>query len=228
MQIGRLIKQARTSRGMTAARLAADSGLSKGFISQIENGRANPSLDTLPRIARALGLPLAALLAGGTREDRAPQSSHGFEPALVVSRSLYRDRSGLAQLDRDLPGTHFVATLPAYTSLTCVGSADSSPEHGVLVPLQGNLTLRQGQSQLRVSPGDVAIWSAGRAYEIENVDGISASALIFIPESCVVPSLHELRRPAPLEHSTHAYNAISEGPMRLVAMRARRQADRER
>jgi transcriptional regulator with XRE-family HTH domain len=43
-------------------KLAEASGLSKGFVSQVENGRTSPSLATLYDIARSLETSVASLV----------------------------------------------------------------------------------------------------------------------------------------------------------------------
>jgi transcriptional regulator with XRE-family HTH domain len=46
------------AKGLSQDALAADAGLFQKLISGIENGRANPELDTLGKIAKALGVQL--------------------------------------------------------------------------------------------------------------------------------------------------------------------------
>ena len=58
--------------GLTLAELASASGLSKGFVSQIENDKTSPSLDTLERLAGALDLRVVDLLREAT--DPAPDA----------------------------------------------------------------------------------------------------------------------------------------------------------
>src|SRR5204862_362435 len=53
MQLGRKIKDLRLRRGLTVQQLGEATGLSKGFISQVENSRTSPSLATLQDLARA-------------------------------------------------------------------------------------------------------------------------------------------------------------------------------
>jgi transcriptional regulator with XRE-family HTH domain len=65
-QIGGVIRARRRAAGQTLEELTARSGLSKTILSRIENGRGNPSVETLFRIARALEVPLSALLEDGT------------------------------------------------------------------------------------------------------------------------------------------------------------------
>ncbi|MGL5094123.1 MAG: response regulator [Planctomycetia bacterium] len=53
--IGEKIREGRKSKGLTLAQLAERTGLSVGFLSQVELGKNSASIDTLYRIARALG-----------------------------------------------------------------------------------------------------------------------------------------------------------------------------
>jgi transcriptional regulator with XRE-family HTH domain len=49
------VRRLRLAKGLSQDALAADAGLFQKLISGIENGRANPELDTLGKIAAALG-----------------------------------------------------------------------------------------------------------------------------------------------------------------------------
>jgi transcriptional regulator with XRE-family HTH domain len=59
----------RAARRLSQVDLAADAGMTPGAVSMIEARKANPTMDTLERIARAFGIDIPALLA-----DRAPKS----------------------------------------------------------------------------------------------------------------------------------------------------------
>jgi transcriptional regulator with XRE-family HTH domain len=59
--LGKRVRQARSSRGLTAHQLAELTGVTRSFISQIERGQASPSVTTMYRIAHALGLSLGDL-----------------------------------------------------------------------------------------------------------------------------------------------------------------------
>src|SRR5258705_12203306 len=69
MQLGKKSRELRFRRGLTVQQLAELSGLSKGFISQVENGRTSPSLATLRDLARALDTSVAYLVI---EDDQAP------------------------------------------------------------------------------------------------------------------------------------------------------------
>lgn len=51
---GRSLRRARIAAGMTLPELATKAHLSKGLLSDIENGKGNPCLDTLHKLGWAL------------------------------------------------------------------------------------------------------------------------------------------------------------------------------
>jgi transcriptional regulator with XRE-family HTH domain len=60
--LGRAIRSLRRERGLTLLQVAAASGLSQPFLSQLELGRSRPSMRSLFRIAAALGTTQQTLL----------------------------------------------------------------------------------------------------------------------------------------------------------------------
>jgi transcriptional regulator with XRE-family HTH domain len=81
-ELGRRLRAERTASGRTIASVAAAAGLSVPYIANLENGRGNPTVAALTRLAEALGLHLEVHLApdADTRPDPAP------EPAPEVLR----------------------------------------------------------------------------------------------------------------------------------------------
>jgi transcriptional regulator with XRE-family HTH domain len=71
----------RATRHRTLDALAEESGISRAFISQIEQQRANPTLTTLDRIAAALSVRTADLLASDGGEP-------DFEPVVRQARPV--------------------------------------------------------------------------------------------------------------------------------------------
>lgn len=55
MSIGNKIRELRLEYDLTLKELAARAGISLSYLSDIEKGRSNPSVDTLQNIADALG-----------------------------------------------------------------------------------------------------------------------------------------------------------------------------
>lgn len=56
------LKSARARRGVSLSETARLSGLSKATVSQLEAGAGNPTIETVLRLARALGEPMSGLL----------------------------------------------------------------------------------------------------------------------------------------------------------------------
>lgn len=59
--LGAAIKNARRNKGLKQLQLASITKLSRSYISDIENGRYNPSIETLSKIAACLDMDLNIL-----------------------------------------------------------------------------------------------------------------------------------------------------------------------
>jgi transcriptional regulator with XRE-family HTH domain len=58
-----MLKQIRADNGLTQRDLAKKARVTQGYVAQLEMGiRKNPSIETLKRLAKALGVPVTALL----------------------------------------------------------------------------------------------------------------------------------------------------------------------
>jgi transcriptional regulator with XRE-family HTH domain len=62
-RIGTMLKRIRKAKGLTQLALAKRSRVAQGYISELEAGREkNPGIETLRKLAKALGVPLAELI----------------------------------------------------------------------------------------------------------------------------------------------------------------------
>jgi transcriptional regulator with XRE-family HTH domain len=68
-RVGVVVRRHRVGQHLSLGELGRAAGLSKTILARIERGEGNPSMETLWRISKALGLPLGALLA----EEQAPR-----------------------------------------------------------------------------------------------------------------------------------------------------------
>ena len=69
---GERIRQLRVLRGWSQATLAEHAGISAAYLGRIEKGIQQPALDTLARIADALGVPITELLAVESQQEDPP------------------------------------------------------------------------------------------------------------------------------------------------------------
>jgi transcriptional regulator with XRE-family HTH domain len=63
--IGKRVRKFREEKGINAARLAKDAGISRSYLSELENGTGNhhrPSARVLYALGKALGVPMSDLL----------------------------------------------------------------------------------------------------------------------------------------------------------------------
>jgi transcriptional regulator with XRE-family HTH domain len=67
--VGRTVRAARSDRGWTLDQLAERSGVSRRMIVNVEAGSSNASIATLLRLARALNVSLAELVADESQPD---------------------------------------------------------------------------------------------------------------------------------------------------------------
>lgn len=63
-QLGKRIAYLRKKKGMSQLDLSIETEISKSYISDLENGRRNPSVLLLQRIASSLGVSLEKLFQG--------------------------------------------------------------------------------------------------------------------------------------------------------------------
>ena len=61
-KLGRDIKRIRTSKGISQGDIARALKVHKGYISNVENGKVNPTLATIARLAKAVGVSIGELM----------------------------------------------------------------------------------------------------------------------------------------------------------------------
>ena len=81
MSLGSLIRRSRKQRKLTLKIVAEKSGISEGFLSQVENDVNSPSVDTLVTICNAIGVQAGDLL----------NQEHNQEKLVLIPRSEWND-----------------------------------------------------------------------------------------------------------------------------------------
>ena len=152
--IGREVRSFRRQQGMTVADLAAVTGLSIGMLSKIENGQTSAGMDTLGRIARALGVSMSMLFSKYDVASSAAQHIKRGAGMEVVRRGT---KSGhtyhLLAYDQG-PVKLFEPFLITMTDDTEQYPTFQHPGTELLYMLEGVIEYRCGQSTYVLEPGD--------------------------------------------------------------------------
>jgi len=61
-QLGKNLKRIRLKKGMSQGDIARSLGVSRGFVSNIENGKTNPTLATIAKLAKAVEASIDKLI----------------------------------------------------------------------------------------------------------------------------------------------------------------------
>lgn len=190
MQLGRKIRDLRLRRGLTVQQLAEATGLSKGFISQVENSRTSPSLATLQDLARALETSVAYLVV---EEEQAPHVVRRAErPCLQVGGNTSRVEVLSAQPKRNLE--LLVAELPP--GVTAGDKRHYHHGEEVVLCLEGRVKLVCGEHVVLLEDGDACHYDGRVPHALENAGAGVARVIIAMTPAAFEP-LFRVRQDRP-------------------------------
>jgi len=166
--VGRQVRRWRTDRGLTLARVAESTGLNVGYLSQIENDKASPSLSCLASLATALDVPIAWFLVD---EQAAPD-------VVRASERRWREVQGGRASRVDGGGSSDIAIV----------EIDAQPGHGTGVHshpgdehhyvTSGRFRMTQGEHVTELGTGDYLRWDGLIPHNAEAIGDEPASMLI--------------------------------------------------
>ncbi|MFA5942697.1 MAG: helix-turn-helix transcriptional regulator [Candidatus Paceibacterota bacterium] len=61
-KLGQNLKRIRTEKGISQGDIVRTMGMPKSFVSSIENGKTNPTLATITKLAKAIGVSVGELM----------------------------------------------------------------------------------------------------------------------------------------------------------------------
>lgn len=159
--IGRSVRELRKRQRMTGADLAAQTGLSVGMLSKIENGVISSSLGTLQALANALRVPLIQLFSGYAEPRGAMhvKSGQGVEIERAGTRAGHQYHL-LGHIGSNNSG---VVVEPYMIVLTTESDRFQTFQHEgieMLYMLEGTVTYRHGEQAYRLEPGDTLLFDA--------------------------------------------------------------------
>jgi transcriptional regulator with XRE-family HTH domain len=194
-QMGERLRAARTARALSLRELAGRLGVSPSLISQIETGRANPSVSTLYAIAAELDVSLDELLfndrrpaeaaaplragvaATGTMTSAPPVQRAGSRHSIRLASGVNWER--LTTLSE--PGIEFLHV--TYE----VGGASSPPDafqrhpgHEWGYVLSGRLQVRIGFDEYVLEPGDAISINSSIPHRLATIGDEPVDAIWFV------------------------------------------------
>jgi transcriptional regulator with XRE-family HTH domain len=173
-ELGRRIKLARVARGLTLKNLEDRGGISATHVSEIERGKASPTVGALARIARALGVRPAALI----EPDVLPEITHSTAEERVARRSVWEGMTlePLTQpIERAVTGTYLVH-LAAGEQGTRPATAHEGEEWVLL--LDGVVEIRVDAKPQVLRAGDSLHYWAHHAHSYANLGNSPARLLV--------------------------------------------------
>ncbi len=147
--LGRRLRSLRRARRLTLEDLAAGTGFTTGYLSQIETGEAVPSLAALSAIAAALGTDMSTFFPF--------QDAPGVHVSRVGDRDRLRiapnSRAEYTVLSARRPHATFTALIARYFPGEGVAQYSRFGERFALV-LEGEALLHAAGGHHRLAPGD--------------------------------------------------------------------------
>ena len=156
-KVGALIRARRHGLRMTLQALGTQSGVSVGYLSQVERDQASPSLSTLASIARALGVGVDYFIATPNAQDALTRA--GQRMRFSVDDSLISYERLHAEFPGNVLSSFLITIAPGYRSEV----ANHEGEEMVYV-LEGKLTLRIEEEETAVGPGDSPHFRGNRSH----------------------------------------------------------------
>jgi len=160
--------------------LAEKSGLSPGFLSQVERGRSTLSIVSLSSICKALGLPIETLFSStGPVDHQTPTVTRADQQLTIKIGSApvsYRYFSG--QLPAEPVRELLIAELPKGSKQE--ESAHEGEEFGFV--LKGGLTLQVGDTTFELKAGDSYHIPPSQPHSYSTTDATDARVLMAITQ----------------------------------------------
>jgi transcriptional regulator with XRE-family HTH domain len=155
--LGRSLRRLRTQQRVSLRRLAAASGFSASFLSQVEHGLASPSISSMERIASALGVTLAQFFTHA--EDKSSAVIHATDRSRLSMEWSSAEVEALGVLGS---GSHLYAILVKLDPGGMSGKHPrSSPNDEFAFIYRGSAVLTLDADDHLLKQGDSAVIPSG-------------------------------------------------------------------
>ena len=169
--VGRNLRRIRTRQGFSLERLAKASGVSRAMLGQIETGKSTPTIALLWKVATALGVPFATLIAskGETGTVVLPKS---HEKLLSSSCGRFTSRA-LFPFDGERNVEFYELRIAPFHTEQAEAHAGGTREN--LVVHSGSVEITVGSDHpVLLREGDAIVFDADIAHSYRNLEATNA------------------------------------------------------
>ncbi|MET3926064.1 XRE family transcriptional regulator [Devosia sp. 2618] len=169
--VGANLRRLRTRQGHSLERLAQVSGVSRAMLSQIENGKSAPTIALLWKVATALGVPFATLIATG-QPDGSVVLRRDDAKILASSDGRFTSRA-LFPYDSERRVEFYELRLAANHTELAEPHAPGTTEN--LIVTQGAVEVLVGRETPKLlGEGDAILFQADVAHRYRNMRSVEA------------------------------------------------------
>ncbi len=166
--VGRQVRRWRAERGLTLARVAEAAGLNVGYLSQIENDKASPSLACLSALAGALDVPIAWFLVDETASPEVMRLADRRWRELPGGRASRVDARGSSDIS--------IVQIEAEPGHSTGVHTHPGDEHHLV--LNGRYRMTQGSNVVELAAGDYLRWDGLVPHDAEAIGDEPATMLV--------------------------------------------------
>ena len=171
--VGGTIRRRRRELNRTLAQVAADTGLNVGYLSQVENDKASPSLETLAALAAALDVPIAWFLL---EESVAPRVIRAAERP---RRRMARGAGSMTQIDGGISRHVAIFEGEMPVGHRTGFHSHAGDEHHIV--LAGRVRFVQGTAVVEAGAGDYVLLDGTLPHDAESIGPDPARLIIVYP-----------------------------------------------
>jgi transcriptional regulator with XRE-family HTH domain len=181
-RVGQNVKRLRHQRGMSLAELGRVTNLAKGTLAAIEQGRGNPTVETLNSLTRGLGATMGELVADDAKI--ATRVIRDGEGSMVIGESMETrllSRTGVGGVTVELYATQ----LDAGRHQVSTGHSPGVREE--LIVISGRVRAGADDDLVELAAGDYAGFPADvpHRYEAVGDEPVKAILIMHFPQAGV-------------------------------------------
>lgn len=175
MDIGKRLREARIRRNLVIDDIASATGLSRAYISQVETGKASPSLQTIEKLAAALETPVSSLFVEDDvsctviRADERRHVHFGTPDAKHRKAMQY-----MSAPNRQLE----LVMIEIPPRSTAIDKAHVHEGEEACHVLDGEIEVVYGHETHRLGPGDSIHWDSRIAHWLKNPGDVPARLIV--------------------------------------------------